>query len=286
MVFDLGLSATGLALFGILFGAIIGSFLNVVIIRLPIMLKAEWTHEAKLFLGIESTDKNRLNLYSPRSYCPDCGTQLKAIHNIPLLSYCFLRGRCNNCNSLISVQYPIIELLTAFVTAYYFTVYGFSDKTLISLLFSYSLIVLATIDMREQILPDQITLPLVWAGLIISLFFGYWASPSQSILGAALGYLSLWSVMYVFKLVTGKEGMGHGDFKLNAAIGAWLGWQIIPTIILISSLAGAVLGLLAIVFYGHDRRNPFAFGPFLCVAGWVSMEWGDQLAYLFSYLAL
>ena len=285
MVFDLGLSATALALLGIVFGAIIGSFLNVVIIRLPIMLKVEWTHEAKLFLGIESNEEKSINIVSPRSQCPDCGTPIKALHNIPLLSYCFLRGRCGHCGSLISIQYPIIELLTAFVTAYFFTVYGISEKTLLSLLFSYCLIVLATIDMREQILPDQITLPLIWVGLGVSLFFGHWATPEESILGAALGYLSLWSVMYLFKLITGKEGMGYGDFKLNAAIGAWLGWHMIPTVILISSFAGAVIGLLAIAFYGHDRRNPFAFGPFLCIAGWVCMEWSDQLATLFSYLA-
>lgn len=285
MELDLGLSATTLALFGILFGAIIGSFLNVVIIRLPIMLKAEWTHEAKLFLGIESTAEKSINIVSPRSQCPDCGTLIKALHNIPLLSYCFLRGRCSNCGSLISIQYPIIELLSAFITAYFFTVHGLSEKTVLSLLFSYSLIVLASIDMREQILPDQITLPLLWAGLGVSLFFGSWASLEESILGAALGYLSLWSVMYLFKLVTGKEGMGYGDFKLNAAIGAWLGWHIIPTVILISSFTGAVLGLFAIVFFGHDRRSPFAFGPFLCIAGWVSMEWGDQLTTIFSYLA-
>lgn len=286
MVFDLGLSATALALLGIVFGAIIGSFLNVVIIRLPIMLKAEWTHEAKLFLGLESNEEKSITIVSPRSQCPDCGTPIKALHNIPLLSYCFLRGRCSHCGSLISIQYPIIELLTAFVTAYFFTVHGISEKTLLSLLFSYFLIILATIDIREQILPDQITLPLVWIGLVVSLFFGYWATPEESILGATLGYLSLWSVMYLFKLVTGKEGMGYGDFKLNAAIGAWLGWHMIPTVILISSFAGAVLGLLAIAFYGHDRRNPFAFGPFLCIAGWVSMEWSDQLSVLFSYLSL
>ncbi|MDA8944631.1 prepilin peptidase [Porticoccaceae bacterium] len=184
MVFDLGLSATALALLGIVFGAIIGSFLNVVIIRLPIMLKAEWTHEAKLFLGIEFNEEKSINIVSPRSQCTDCGTPIKALHNIPLLSYCFLRGRCGHCGSLISIQYPIIELLTAFVTAYFFTVYGISEKTLLSLLFSYCLIVLATIDMREQILPDQITLPLIWIGLGVSLFFGYWATPEESILGA------------------------------------------------------------------------------------------------------
>ena len=285
MIFDFGLSATALALFGIFFGAIIGSFLNVVIFRLPIMLKAEWSNEAKLFLGLESNKEKSITIISPRSQCHDCGTTIKALHNIPLLSYCFLRGRCSHCDNLISIQYPIIELLTAFVTAYFFTVHGISEKTLLSLLSSYCLIVLATIDIREQILPDQITLPLLWIGLGVSLFFGLWATPEESILGAALGYLSLWSVMYLFKLITGKEGMGYGDFKLNAAIGAWIGWQLIPTVILISSFAGAVIGLLSIAFYGHDRRNPFAFGPFLCIAGWVSMEWGDQLAYLFSYLS-
>lgn len=285
MVFDFGLSDSVLALLGIVFGAIIGSFLNVVIIRLPKILTAEWTHEARLFLGMDSTDKHQLSLSSPRSSCPDCGSQIKIQHNIPILSFCFLRGRCSHCNSLISIQYPIIELLTAFVTAYFLVAHGISEKTLLSLIFSYSLIVLASIDIREQILPDHITLPLLWVGLIASLL-GHWSDPTSAIIGAALGYLSLWSVMYLFKLITGKEGMGYGDFKLNAAIGAWLGWQLIPTVILISSFAGAVIGLLAIGFYGHDRRSPFAFGPFLCIAGWVSMEWGDQLAYLLSYLSL
>ena len=221
MILDLNFSPTFLAMIGLLFGAIIGSFLNVIIYRLPRILRSEWTNEAKLFLGIESANDQPLSLASPRSHCPDCGTQLKALHNIPILSYCFLRGRCSNCGSLISVQYPLIELLSAFVTAYILTVHGISEKALFSLIFTYSLIVLAVIDMREQILPDQITLPLVWVGLIASIL-GYWSNPTSAIIGASLGYLSLWSVMHLFKWITGKEGMGYGDFKLNAAIGACL----------------------------------------------------------------
>ena len=283
MILDLNFSPTFLAMIGLLFGAIIGSFLNVIIYRLPRILRSEWTNEAKLFLGIESANDQPLSLASPRSHCPDCGTQLKALHNIPILSYCFLRGRCSNCGSLISVQYPLIELLSAFVTAYILTVYGISEKALFSLIFTYSLIVLAVIDMREQILPDQITLPLVWVGLIASIL-GYWSNPTSAIIGASLGYLSLWSVMHLFKWITGKEGMGYGDFKLNAAIGAWLGWQMVPTVILVSSFLGAIIGLFAIIFLGHDRRSPFAFGPYLCLAGWVAMEWGDQLSSLFSLL--
>ena len=283
MILDLNFSPTFLAMIGLLFGAIIGSFLNVIIYRLPRILRSEWTNEAKLFLGIESANDQPLSLASPRSHCPDCGTQLKALHNIPILSYCFLRGRCSNCGSLISVQYPLIELLSAFVTAYILTVYGISEKALFSLIFTYSLIVLAVIDMREQILPDQITLPLVWVGLIASIL-GYWSNPTSAIIGASLGYLSLWSVMHLFKWITGKEGMGYGDFKLNAAIGAWLGWQMMPTVILVSSFLGAIIGLFAIIFLGHDRRSPFAFGPYLCLAGWVAMEWGDQLSSLFSLL--
>ena len=283
MILDLNFSPTFLAMIGLLFGAIIGSFLNVIIYRLPRILRSEWTNEAKLFLGIESANDQPLSLASPRSHCPDCGTQLKALHNIPILSYCFLRGRCSNCGSLISVQYPLIELLSAFVTAYILTVHGISEKALFSLIFTYSLIVLAVIDMREQILPDQITLPLVWVGLIASIL-GYWSNPTSAIIGASLGYLSLWSVMHLFKWITGKEGMGYGDFKLNAAIGAWLGWQMVPTVILVSSFLGAIIGLFAIIFLGHDRRSPFAFGPYLCLAGWVAMEWGDQLSSLFSLL--
>jgi leader peptidase (prepilin peptidase)/N-methyltransferase len=268
---------------GLLFGAIIGSFLNVIIYRLPRILHFEWTNKAKMFLGMESANNQPLSLASPRSHCPDCGTQLKVLHNIPILSYCFLRGRCSNCGSLISVQYPLIELLSAFVTAYILTVHGISEKALFSLIFTYSLIVLAAIDMREQILPDQITLPLVWVGLIASIL-GYWSNPTSAIIGASLGYLSLWSFMHLFKWITGKEGMGYGDFKLNAAIGAWLGWQTVPTVILVSSFLGAIIGLFAIIFLGHDRRSPFAFGPYLCLAGWVAMEWGDQLSSLFSLL--
>ena len=283
MILDLNFSPTSLAMIGLLFGAIIGSFLNVIIYRLPRILRSEWTNEAKLFLGMESANDQPLSLASPRSHCPDCGTQLKALHNIPILSYCFLRGRCSNCGSLISVQYPLIELLSAFVTAYILTVHGISEKALFSLIFTYSLIVLAVIDMREQILPDQITLPLVWVGLIASIL-GYWSNPTSAIIGASLGYLSLWSVMHLFKWITGKEGMGYGDFKLNAAIGAWLGWQMVPTVILVSSFLGAIIGLFAIIFLGHDRRSPFAFGPYLCLAGWVAMEWGDQLSSLFSLL--
>lgn len=284
MIFDLDLSPTSLAMLGLLLGAIIGSFLNVVIYRLPLILNAEWTNEAKMFLDMAADQDNSLSLSSPRSHCPDCGTQLKAQHNIPLLSYCFLRGRCSNCNSLISIQYPLIELLSAFVTAYILVVHGITGKALLSLIFSYSLIALATIDLNEKILPDQITLPLVWLGLIISLL-GYGTDPRSAIVGASLGYLSLWSVMHVFKWITGREGMGYGDFKLNAAIGAWLGWQMVPGVILLSSFLGAVIGLGAIVFFGHDRRSPLAFGPYLCLAGWVAMHWGDQLSHVFSFFA-
>ena len=284
MIFDLDLSPTSLAMLGLLLGAILGSFLNVVIYRLPLILNAEWTNEAKMFLDMAADQDNSLSLSSPRSHCPDCGTQLKAQHNIPLLSYCFLRGRCSNCNSLISIQYPLIELLSAFVTAYILVVHGITEKALLSLIFSYSLIALATIDLNEKILPDQITLPLVWLGLIISLL-GYGTDPRSAIVGASLGYLSLWSVMHVFKWITGREGMGYGDFKLNAAIGAWLGWQMVPGVILLSSFLGAVIGLGAIVFFGHDRRSPLAFGPYLCLAGWVAMHWGDQLSHVFSFFA-
>lgn len=284
MIFDLDLSPTSLAMLGLLLGAIIGSFLNVVIYRLPLILNAEWTNEAKMFLDMAADQDNSLSLSSPRSHCPDCGAQLKAQHNIPLLSYCFLRGRCSNCNSLISIQYPLIELLSAFVTAYILVVHGITEKALLSLIFSYSLIALATIDLNEKILPDQITLPLVWLGLIISLL-GYGTDPRSAIVGASLGYLSLWSVMHVFKWITGREGMGYGDFKLNAAIGAWLGWQMVPGVILLSSFLGAVIGLGAIVFFGHDRRSPLAFGPYLCLAGWVAMHWGDQLSHVFSFFA-
>lgn len=281
MVIDLGFSPMLLALTGLLLGAIIGSFLNVVVIRLPLMLEAQWTRDSREFLALNPEDQPTLSLSKPASHCPHCQNPIKPIHNIPILSYLFLRGRCHHCGASISVQYPIVELLSAVLTALYVMEYGISTTALASMLFTYALIVLTLIDQRHQLLPDQITLPLLWLGLLVNLS-GLFASPADGIIGAALGYLSLWSVFWLFKLITGREGMGYGDFKLSAALGAWLGWQMLPMVILLASLLGLVVGCYGIIFAGRDRETPLAFGPYLCIAGWIAMLWGDSISlYLF-----
>lgn len=281
MIIDLGFSPISLALIGLLLGAIIGSFLNVVVIRLPRIMEAQWTRDSREFLNLNPVDQPTLNLSKPGSHCPHCQNPIKPAHNIPILSFLFLRGRCHHCGASISPQYPIVEMLTAVVTAYYVMQFGISTTALASILFTYALIVLTLIDYREQLLPDQITLPLLWLGLLVNLS-GLFTTPEDGIIGAALGYLCLWSVYWLFKLITGREGMGYGDFKLNAALGAWLGWQMVPVVILLASLLGMVVGCYGIFFAGRDRDAPLAFGPYLCIAGWIAMLWGDSISlYLF-----
>ena len=284
MIFDLNISPTALALTGLVFGSIIGSFLNVVMLRLPMMLEAEWTRESRHFLDLDPLPEEPISLSTPRSRCPSCGTIIKAIHNIPILSYCFLRGRCIACKTPISMQYPLVELGTGLLTALLLTAYGLCLQTFFSLIFSYVLIVLAVIDGREKILPDQITLPLLWLGLILNLG-GFFVTIEDAVIGAIFGYMPLWLLFWLFKWITGKEGMGYGDFKLSAAIGAWLGWQMIPVVILISSVLGTIIGCCAIIFAGRDRNIPLAFGPYLCVSGWIAMYWGDNLLSLMQYLS-
>ena len=276
MINDLSLTPTLLATMGFAFGTIIGSFLNVVILRLPQIMHNQWTSDAREWLHLQSQPEEAFNLASPASHCPHCGTSIKPWHNIPILSFLLLRGRCNHCNAPISIQYPIVELLTGLVVAYFFTQSGLSLITLSSIIFCCSLIVLTTIDHRHQLLPDQITLPLLWLGLLVNLD-NLFTSTSHAILGAVLGYLSLWVVFWLFKLTTGKEGMGYGDFKLSAALGAWLGWQMVPIIIFLSSATAAVVGIGAILFAGRDKGAPMAFGPFLCLYGWIGLQWGDSI---------
>jgi leader peptidase (prepilin peptidase) / N-methyltransferase len=268
------------------FGLFIGSFLNVVILRLPVMLHRSWETQCLELQGQEpSKHTEKFNLVVPRSRCPKCNHQISAYENIPVLSYLIQRGHCKHCNNKISPRYPSIELLTALLSGIVAWHYGFSWEVVFALLLTWALISLSFIDIDHQILPDDITLPFLWLGLGLSLF-GIFTEVHSSIIGAMAGYLSLWLVYQLFKLITGKEGMGYGDFKLLALFGAWFGWQILPLTILLSSFVGAVIGISMIVFMGRDRQIPIPFGPYLALAGWIAMMWGDDInsAYL-AFLA-
>jgi leader peptidase (prepilin peptidase)/N-methyltransferase len=269
------------------FGLLIGSFLNVVILRLPARLEYDWRCQCKELLEIESKDDKTaeppLSIMWSRSQCPDCGLMIKAHENIPLLSYLFLKGRCSSCKTPISMRYPLIEAATAVLFLAVAMHFGPSLQTVAAFGLTALLLALATIDIDHQLLPDDLTLLLLWAGLLASLF-NVFTDPVSSIIGALAGYLSLWIVYHLFRLLTGKEGMGHGDFKLLAALGAWLGWQMLPLIILLSSLVGAVIGLIMIGLKRHQSTQPMPFGPFIALAGWIALMWGDQIidAYLRS----
>jgi leader peptidase (prepilin peptidase)/N-methyltransferase len=262
------------------FGLVLGSFLNVVILRLPQQLKAQWKNESEVFLGIAQEDKNEVQpintLLWPPSHCTNCGQRIKPWQNIPVISYLLLKGRCNTCSHPISFQYPFVELFTGFVLAVTAAYSGDAINAIYAILFTLCLITLAGIDVNEKLLPDQITLPLLWIGLFANIN-GTFAPLPDAVTGAIAGYLSLWILYWVFKLVTGKEGMGYGDFKLLAALGAWLGWQMLPLIILISSTVGAVIGIAAILLGGQDRDLQIPFGPFLAGAGWIALLWGDNI---------
>jgi leader peptidase (prepilin peptidase)/N-methyltransferase len=276
-------------------GLLVGSFLNVVIHRLPIMLERGWKAQAReLFpeaAGLPQDEADsapqRYNLVVPRSACPKCGALITAAQNVPVVSYLLLRGRCASCGVRISPRYPIIELVTALLSAAVAWKFGVHWYTAAALAFTWALIALTVIDIDHQLLPDSITLPLMWLGLLISLagpLQGRWLPPdtTSSLLGAVFGYLALWTVYHLFKLATGKEGMGYGDFKLLAALGAWLGWQSLPMVILLSAFTGAALGILMIVLRGRDRNIPMPFGPYLAAAGWIAMMWGEEI--MGSYL--
>ncbi|MCW8919427.1 MAG: A24 family peptidase [Gammaproteobacteria bacterium] len=257
-------------------GLMIGSFLNVVIYRLPLMMQRSWRLQCQELLEQPSDQGERFNLAVPPSRCPGCGHPIGALENIPLISFLLQRGRCSHCQAKISVRYPAIELLTAIISGVVAWQLGLGWPLLFALLLSWALIALTFIDFDHQLLPDDITLPLLWLGLLLSLF-GLFTDMQSSIIGAAAGYLTLWSVYQLFKLVTGKEGMGYGDFKLLAVFGAWFGWQVLPVVILLSSLVGAVVGVTLILFRGRDRQLPIPFGPYLAAAGWIAMLWGDHI---------
>ncbi len=271
-------------------GLLVGSFLNVVIHRLPIMMEREWKAQAEEILGKQNDAAETLrpyNLVVPRSACPKCGTMITAAQNIPVISYLLLAGACAKCGERISVRYPLIELFTGVLSAAVAWKFGFTWYCGAALVLTWALVALSAIDIDHQLLPDDITLPLLWIGLLLSLAptlpqFGLPVDPRSSIIGAAAGYLSLWSIYKLFKWLTGKEGMGYGDFKLFAALGAWLGWQMLLVILLISAFTGAVVGIALIALRGRDRNIPIPFGPYLAAAGWIALLWGDQL--MGSYL--
>ncbi len=262
----------------ILSGLIVGSFLNVVIHRLPVMLEREWRSQcAELHAEAGSAGQEPpYNLITPPSTCPACGHRIRAWENIPLISYLFLRGRCSHCATPIGLRYPLVELaaaLMALVVAWHF---GSGHQAMAGMVLSWVLLVLAVIDLRTQLLPDVITLPTLWLGLLLSLV-PVFADTHAAVIGAVAAYLSLWLVFQGFKLLTGKEGMGYGDFKLFALLGAWLGWQALPVVILLSTVIGAAVGIGMILVRGHDRQIPIPFGPYLAGAGWVAMLWGEDL---------
>lgn len=270
-------------LIGVIFilGLLVGSFLNVVIYRLPVIMQRDWRRECREYLELPAEDKGEpLSLSLPGSRCPSCKTTIKAHQNIPVFSYLMLGGKCANCSAPISLRYPLIEAFTGLCSAIVAWHFGYGLEVLFALLLTWSLIALSFIDIDHQLLPDSITLPMLWLGLFLSLFSLYTDSHA-SIIGAVAGYLSLWSVYQLFKLVTGKEGMGFGDFKLLALFGAWLGWQYLPLIILLSSLVGAVIGIAMIIARKHDAAKPIPFGPYLAAAGWLALIWGNDINRLY-----
>ncbi|MBT9498949.1 MULTISPECIES: A24 family peptidase [Zoogloea] len=265
-----------------LVGLFVGSFLNVVIHRLPVMMEREWHLEAASLRGDTPEEAApRFNLAVPRSRCPHCGHLIGALENIPVVSYILLRGRCRHCSGPIGVRYPLIEILCAGLSGFTALHFGFGAAGCGALVFVWAMIALCFIDLDTQLLPDSITLPLLWLGLLLNLNATY-TNLADAVVGAAAGYLTLWSVFWLFKLATGKEGMGYGDFKLLAAIGAWLGWQILPLTILLSSLVGAIVGISLILLRKHGREIPIPFGPYLAAAGLLALYWGTPLtqAYL------
>jgi len=264
-------------------GLLVGSFLNVVIHRLPKMMERDWHGQCAELRGDALPNSEPLSLARPRSRCPECGHLITAIENIPVVSWLFLRGECSACHKPISVRYPIVEALTGLLTAFAAVHFGLGWPAAGAILLIWCLITLTFIDVDTQLLPDSITLPLLWIGLLFNVF-GTFTDLQSAVIGAMGGYLSLWSVYWCFKLVTGKEGMGYGDFKLLAAVGAWLGWQILPLAILLSSLVGAVIGIALIVLAKRGRNVPIPFGPYLATAGLLALFWGKELTQ--SYLRL
>jgi leader peptidase (prepilin peptidase)/N-methyltransferase len=274
---------TALILVTGLFSLMIGSFLNVVILRLPVMLERQWRRQCAEYStsqdispATKDEPHERFNLATPRSRCPHCGHAITALENIPLVSYLVLRGRCSSCKTRISPRYPLLEAATALLSMIVAWRFGFSWEMPAALLLTWALIALSVIDFDHHLLPDSITLPLLWLGLTFSLF-NLFTGSHDAIIGALAGYLSLWTVYWSFKLLTGKEGMGYGDFKLLAALGAWMGWGLLLPVVLLSSLVGAVIGIALVLLRGRDRTIPIPFGPYLAIAGWIALLWGGEI---------
>lgn len=271
-------------IFSTIIGIVIGSFLNVVIYRLPRMMERAWQHQCAELRG-EDHHHNLpdFNLITPRSTCPQCGHSITLFENIPILSYLFLRGRCSQCHARISLRYPVVEMLTGALSGLAAWHFGFSSAAMAALIFIWVMIALTFIDLDTQLLPDVLTLPLLWLGLLFNLANGF-TDIQSAVIGAVAGYLALWSVYWIFKLTTGKEGMGYGDFKLLATIGAWLGWQMLPLVILFSSFVGGTVGIFLIIFKKYQRNSAIPFGPYLAGGGIIALFWGNTLNH--AYLAL
>jgi leader peptidase (prepilin peptidase) / N-methyltransferase len=267
-----------------LLGLLIGSFLNVVIYRLPKMMQRESDNYVAAESGLELPHTDRFNLMVPRSACPHCGHQITALENIPIVSYLALRGKCIACKAPISIRYPLVETATGVLAALLIWHFGSGWAGLSSLVFLFALVAMTGIDADTQLLPDDLTYPLLWAGLLVNLN-GTFVPLRDAVIGAAAGYLALWSIYWLFKLATGKEGMGYGDFKLLAALGAWLGWTMLPTIILLSSVVGALIGIGMIVFAKRGRDKPMPFGPYLAIAGLVALLYGGPISHFTMGLA-
>ncbi len=265
----------------LLLGLLVGSFLNVVIHRLPIMMQRDWRAQAREYLDLPIEPTATFNLVLPNSHCPQCDHEIRPWENIPLVSWLALRGKCSSCRGPISSRYPLVELLCGVLSGYVAWHFGFSWQAGAMLLLTWGLLAMSMIDVDHQLLPDSLVLPLLWLGLIAN-YFGLFAPLPDAVWGAVAGYLSLWSVYWLFKLVTGKEGMGYGDFKLLAMLGAWGGWQVLPLTILLSSVVGAVLGTIMLRMKKADSGTTIPFGPYLAIAGWVALLWGDEItsAYL------
>jgi leader peptidase (prepilin peptidase) / N-methyltransferase len=261
----------------LMIGLLVGSFLNVVVYRLPKMMQRDWREQAREILALPAEPKaTTFNLVLPNSSCPHCPHEIKPWENIPVISYAFLRGKCSSCKSPISTRYPLVELSCGLLSAFIAWHFGFTWQAGAMLLLTWGLLAMSLIDVDHQLLPDSLVLPLLWLGLIAN-SFGLFTSLGDALWGAIAGYLSLWSVYWLFKLVTGKEGMGYGDFKLLAMLGAWGGWQVLPLTILLSSLVGAVLGLIMLRLRNAETSTPIPFGPYLAIAGWIALLWGDQI---------
>ncbi len=285
-------------LFSLSIGLLVGSFLNVVIYRLPIHLINDWLKMAsevfseygnfdkKFLKELEKNNKKEetFNIAFPASHCPKCKAEVKPWHNIPVISYIFLlKGKCHSCHEKISIRYPIIELITGLLTVFVVSQYDLTLEAGLVLIFTWSLIALTMIDVDHQLLPDDITLPLMWLGILVNIS-GTFTDLQSAVIGAVAGYLSLWSVYWLFKLIAKKEGMGFGDFKLLAALGAWMGWQALPLIIVMSSFVGAVIGIAGILIFGKDKNKPIPFGPYLAIAGWIVFFWGDILTQQYFHI--